>query len=146
MTAQERLDTELERRQLHRLKPDTLAQVRRLCTHPGTAKDMFEKRLIRGCAALNEQETPYRWELFELILNAYVICEDAIEQQRRDHEAAYIQRLRTDEDLQQSRLELRRRNYRSTKEYLEREEGGSQVPLPESEPDPRKPTLKLGKR
>src|SRR5690554_2902617 len=112
MTAQQRFDSEMERRDFGLLKPDTIAQVRRLCAHPGTARDMFYERVMRGCRALDERETDYRWQLFELVVNAWIICQDALEEERHRIEAAETWLIRNDPERQAMRRRLKALNYR----------------------------------
>ena len=136
LTAQERLDSELERRSLDLLPPDTIAQVRSLCKRPARGADILYERVMNGCVALDEQETEYRWQLWELLTNAWWICRLVIEEERREAAEDYIRRLHSDPELQASQRRLRALNNRSLKAHLVHQQrtSGQQVPLPERKP------------
>lgn len=143
MTAQQQLDDYLERRQFTSLKPDTIAQVRRLCRHPESGIQIISERLHIGGRVLDEAETDSRWDLYELLFHAHWFCEMELRQRRRESEAAEIEARQTDPERANEVRRLRALNHRSTKEYLQREEGGQQVPLqePETRQAPQHPML-----
>jgi hypothetical protein len=141
MTALDQLDRELERRDFGLLKPDTIAQVRDLCRAPGRGGDILYQRLLHGCRVLDQRETDQRWQLFELILNAWRCCQIDRDERKHAAEQAYIERLNTDPETRAMRGRLKARNYRSGQEHERHEQSGLQAPLQLSATGQRQPQL-----
>lgn len=137
MSAQSKLDKELEWRNLNLLKPETIAQVRALCKRPATGIDILHERLLNGVAALDDHETDYRWQLFELILTAWRCCQDARDEARYQGEQAYIQALRNDPELRAMRRRAAALSQRSLREYVAYERSKIEG-LPEESETPQK--------
>lgn len=132
MTAQERFDQEMERRQLTMLSPSTIAKIRRVLRFPETAEDILHERLLLGCIALDERETDKRWQLFEAILTAWCIARDVRAERKAEAEAAYIHALRTDPERRAMRARYMKLGARSLREYDEYEAQKAQQQMSES--------------
>lgn len=121
MTALERLDSELEQRDFSRLTPRQIAEVRRLCTQPVRAEEIFYERLLLGCVALEERESDRRWQLFELLLTGWRCCQLALEAERDRLEAAETWARHHDPERQATVRRLAALNRRSIRNHLEHE-------------------------
>jgi hypothetical protein len=134
MSAVTCLDNEIRQRDLLLLNAETTAKVRRLCRHPHTGADILHERLLNGCAALDQKESDYRWQLFELILAGWECCQIEQERQRREIEAHETWLIRNDPQRQRERRTLAALNYQSLNAYLvheARKEGGARQVAPQ---------------
>lgn len=144
-TAVARLDTEIAQRDFSRLTPETIDQVRRLVRHPEAGQEILYERLLLGCVALDEKETENRWQLWELLLTAYRICQDVLDERRQAVEAAETERIRTDPERRNERRRLAALNQRSLAAHLAHEQAQRTATAPQVAGQPktatRHPTL-----